>query len=1131
VLAPTLLAAALAAQAATGTAGELAAGDALKAAFLDPPPESRPRVWWHWMNGNVTREGIASDLEWMARIGIGGVQNFDAAMESPVIVDQRLVYMSPEWRDAFRFAVEKADALGLEFTIASSPGWSETGGPWVTPDDAMKKVVWSERIVTGGQEIQVALPQPPGVPGPFLDLHATYKHAHNDDAIPDSFYRDALVLAYPLELHAPVTTPASTTANGVPMDPAVLVDGDYATGIELPAKREQDDGVIEITYPSPQTVRSAELFIKGLPASVLSGPLLPRLEALGRDRQWLPLAQFRPGKVPATVSFAPVTSDRFRVVLARGKRSGKFNFSPAPGFDPSGLGSVGSGPSEPPLLTELQLSGQPRIDAFELKAAFELVDDYHALDSDADAGAPAVDPGTVLDISSSMTAAGDLHWDAPPGTWKILRLGYSLTGKTNSPASQEATGLEVDKYDAAAVQRYLDTYLDMYRAVVGEAMLGQRGLGGLLTDSTEVGPSNWTPRLRERFAQLRGYDPTPWLPTLSGELVGSRQQSDRFLYDFRRTLADLAVSDHYGTVARVAHDNGLTVYGEALEANRDVATLGDDLEMRRHADIPMAAMWTYGRGKSPADKYVADMRGAASVAHIYGKQLVAAESLTSILAPWAHAPADLQPMIDAEFANGINRPVIHTSVHQPVDDHVPGLSLHVFGQFFTRHETWAEMAKPWVDYLSRNSFLLQQGRNVADVAYFYGEEPPLGVLVDSRGYPQDTPTRHAYDFLPPHALLHEMFVDNGELVTRGGARYKALYLGRSSTRFMTLPVLARMRQLVEDGATVIGMAPQDSPSLADDKKRFADLVGELWDNEDTTRVGKGRVIASNNIDSALQNIEVLPDFTANGDVSVQFVHRQLADGDLYYLSNRGAASEFEASFRVTGRTPEIWRADSGAIEPVSYRMQDGQTRVSLAMGNRESFFVVFRNPTTLHEQLIKPAQVRPLKAIAGGWQVAFQGGRGAPESATLDQLISLSDHTDPGIRYFSGIATYTTDFSLAAFDPASGSLLLDLGDVGDVAEVRVNGMYAGTAWKPPYQVDISDAVETGINKLEVRVANLWVNRLVGDRQTDATPITYTTFKTYLPSAPLRTSGLVGPVNLAIKQTVSTATTPEEARHE
>ena len=1086
-----------------------ASPDALATGFQDPPNAARPRVWWHWMNGNISRDGVEKDLAWMKRIGLGGAQAFDADRQTPQIVDKRLVYMSPEWKEVFRAAAQQADTLGLELAIASSPGWSETGAPWVKPEQAMKKLVWSELELPGGKRFRGPLPALPAVTGPYQQLPA---HGEGYKSV-EPFARDALVIAFPSVAQEP-PRPSAAAANGATVDLAPLIDDSFETGVKVPSAGADGPGVIEISYTSPQTIRSTQVFVAHLPSAVMSGPLRPRLEASDDGKTWRKVAEISLSPTPSTASFAPVTASRFRLVFARGKGPDRSSFAPAPGVDLTAAMGMGGVRPQPPELVEFRLLPDARVNAFEQKAGFSLADDYYALDGTAGPDLKGIDPRKVVDLTSRVGPDGQLDWTPPAGRWTVLRLGYSLTGKTNAPASAEATGLEVDKYDATAVRDYLETYLGGYRDATGEALFGKHGLTALLTDSIEVGPSNWTPRMLEQFQRLRGYDPRPWLPALTGTIVGSRAESDAFLYDFRRTLAELIATEHYGTVAKVAHDNGLIVYGESLEGGRaPVATLGDDLEMRRFADVPMGAMWAYG-AKGPAPAYIADMRGAASTAHIYGRSYVAAESLTSILTPWAYAPADLQPMIDAEFLSGVNRPVIHTAVHQPRDDRQPGLSLGVFGQQFGRHETWAEMAGGWIGYIARTSYLLQQGRNVADVGYFYGEEAPIGVI-GRDAYPKDVPRRYAYDFVPPDAVLHELSVDGADIVSKGGARYRVLYLGGTSAR-MTLPVLRKLAAFVEAGGTIVGEAPQSTPSLKDDPAEFAALVRRLWAGGPATTVGKGKVIAGKDVEAALATVGAAPDFTyaAAPDADVQFVHRALADGDLYFVSNRKARPEVvEARFRVAGKAPQLWRADTGATEIISYRIEGGETLVPLQMLANESVFVVFREPAPAPSRMVKKAIPTALAEVTGPWKVAFQPGRGAPETIELAKLGSLSAQADPGVKYFSGVATYTTSFTLPDGVRPGAPLWLDLGNVGDVAELRVNGEPAGNLWKAPYRADIGGLVRPGRNQLEVKVANLWVNRLIGDQQPGAAKIAFTSDKTYTAKAPLRPSGLIGPVQL------------------
>ncbi len=1088
--------------------------DELARQFRDPPMEARPRVWWHWMNGNISKDGIAKDMAWMKRVGIGGLQNFDADLDTPQVVDKRLVYMTPEWKDAFRFAASEADRLGLELAIAASPGWSETGGPWVKPEDGLKKVVWSDVRVNGGRRFAGKLPMPPAVTGPFLDMPSDdplAKITGEKGFKAPEHYGDIAVFAVP-ESAADEVVP-TYSAGGKAVDAAALSDNSLTTGVTLPRGPAADPTTLVARYAKPQTIRSATIAIPGA-KNMFAGPTLDiRLEASDDGSAWRKIAVVPVTGAPSTVSFAPVTARHFRLVLAPLPFSGSNLGDPAPGVIVSGfLEMIAASAKAPIAVNQFRLTPDVMIDQFEAKAGFAIARDYDALGA-PDALAAGVDPAKVIDLTDRMRSDGSLDWTPPRGKWRVIRMGSSLLGTTNHPAPPEATGLEVDKFDGAAVRRYLEHYLGTYKDAAGVELVGQRGVRALLTDSIEVGAANWTPRMIEQFTRLRGYDPRPYLPTLAGVLVGTRDQSDKFLRDYRQTLADLMASEHYGTVAAVAHENGLKVYGEALEDNRP--SLGDDMAMRRHADVPMAALWTFGRKAGPNPSYLADMKGAASVAHIYGQNLVAAESMTSAVAPWAYAPNELRRIIDLEFASGVNRPVVHTSVHQPVDDKVPGLSLAIFGQFFNRHEAWADLARPWADYMARSSLLLQAGRNVADVAYFYGEEGPLTALY-GRNRIVDAPKAHAYDFINRDALFDAIEVEDGEIVAKGGARYRAIQLGGSS-RKMTLATLQRLAALVEAGATVIGKAPEGSPALADRPEDFAALVSRLWSGQPVTKVGAGQVIASADIDGALALAGVAPDFRMTGvsdDAEVLFVHRKLPDGDVWFVNNRRPTTEqVEGHFRVTGKQPELWHADTGTSEPVSYRIENGETVVPMTLDAESSVFVVFRKTAAASAMMLKKVVPTPVATLDKPWQVAFQAARGAPAGVTLPKLRSLSEHSDPGVRYFSGVASYTTSFTLPKDIKPGAPLWLDLGEVGEIAEVTVNGKSAGYAWHKPYRVDVSGVVSPGRNALEVKVANLWVNRLIGDAQPDAAKITWTAVPTYRADAPLRPSGLIGPVTL------------------
>lgn len=1090
--------------------------DALLRGFLDPPMESRPRTWWHWMNGNVTTAGIHKDLEWMKRIGLGGVQAFDIDyFATPVIVDKRLAYMSPEWKDAFRYAAGDADRLGLELTIASSPGWSVTGGPWVAPRDGMKKLVWSETTLSGRRRFRGKIALPPSFTGPFQDIVLHEPSASTAQRLHPQFYADVATLAVREREDPPLPLPVITEANGKTLDAGLLTDGKFEQALDITRDPQAGAAMVVITYPVPVTIRSATVFVPG-GADMFSGPTMKvSLEVGHGGADWRHIAEIVPSLAPSTVSFDAVTAERFRLTIRPAGPLNPYDADAAPGY--LGYRPTSAGAASAVKLAELHLSPQERVNQFEIKAGFGMARDYHALGTSGGSGTQDTSGSQVIDLTSRLKADGTLDWTPPAGTWKVLRMGYSLTGRTNGPASVEATGLEVDKLDAEAVSRYLNTYLDTYSSAVGGELMGNRGVRALLTDSTEVGAFNYTPGLFDAFRKARGYDPRAWLPALTGVVVGSRAGSEAFLSDWRKTIAELHASNHYGTIARVAHDRGLKVYGESLEGWR--VSLGDDIAMRQYADVPMAAMWTYRRDLGPRPNLLADLRGAASTAHIYGRRFAAAESFTSTRYPWAHAPSDLRRVIDLEFASGINLPVIHTSVHQPLDDRQPGLSMRHIGQFFTRHETWAEMARPWIDYIARSSFLLQQGRYAADVAYFYGEEAPVGPQAQD-GYFTDTPAHFGYDFVNADAVLSLLKVEDGSLVAPGGMRYRVLYLGGNSSR-MTLPMLRRIARLAEDGAAVVGLPPEASPGLGEDPQEFAALVAKLWPGSLVTEVGKGKIVASRDVEEALASLDVLPDFEGASGDDLLFLHRILADGDAYFVSNRKAAAmRTEAAFRVVGKIPEIWRADTGTVSAASYRIDGGRTFVTLPFESEESYFVVFRKPSAGQRRAEPGTRFDALRDLSNDWSVTFQQGRGAPAAITMPQLRPLNEVADAGVRYFSGIATYSRSFKLDTRIAKSGALWLDLGAVGDLAEVRVNGKSVGTLWHAPYRIDIGRQVRSGRNTVEVRVANLWMNRLIGDAQKGVGKIAYTIMPTYKAEAPLRPSGLIGPVRLMEQVTVT-----------
>jgi hypothetical protein len=1071
----------------------------LERGFQSPPNAAKPRVWWHWMNGNITKEGITKDLEWMNRVGIGGFQNFDASLFTPQVTPEKLVFMTPEWKDAFKHTTDLAKKLQLEMTIAASPGWSVTGGPWVPASDAMKKYVWTETKVTGGQAFSGKLPQPPNTTGSFQNVPMGGSTLGGPVGPLPTFYADAAVIAYKLpaqEKSLSALNPKITSSGGT-FNLAELTDGDLAKSETLPPMEIGQDMWIQYEFESPQTVKAFTIVgasSGGALAEFRGNPDNRTLKVSDDGVTFRDVVVIRGSIVPQnTMGILPTTAKYFRFAFKTLAPQGN------PFAEMFG-GSQGTPKPEGVKVAEIVLYNTDRVDLFEEKAGFvPWKENTHSLISKDAVAIPTQD---VIDLTSKMTADGTLNWTAPAGNWVVMRMGYSITGRQNHPASPEATGLEVDKLDKTAVSKYIETYLDMYKDATGGQM-GKEGLSHMVLDSYEAGHMTWTKAMPEEFKKRRGYDMMAWIPVLAGRVVQSAEASEQFLWDFRKTIGELIVENHYEVIGDALHARGMKRYTESHENGR--IFLADGMDVKRKADIPMSAMWTPGSLAGGADEEVrseADIREAASVAHIYGQNLVAAESMTSISNAFSWHPEKLKRTADLEMASGLNRFVVHTSVHQPLDDKKPGLSLGPFGQYFTRQETWAEQAKVWTDYLARSCYLLQQGKPVVDILYCYGENSNI-----TQAFAQKLPSvpGYEYDFANSTVIKSAIKIEGGKIVATSGQQYRLLVLD-STAKNMTLPVLKKMGELVAAGMKVAGTKPENSPSMSDNAAEFTALVNKIWSNPN---------VSTKSVEAVLSEMSIQKDVDISGAKSkILYVHRQTADTDLYWLDNRSdSPNEATASFRVSGKVPHLWHPQTGKMEKVSYQIKDGRTIVPLKFESWEAYFIVFEGKTTV-ASYTKPAVTESeVATVKGDWKLTFQEGRGAPAQATLNALASLSDNADPEIKYFSGTATYENAITIPAVGK-NASYMLDLGDVKNIAEVTVNGKSVGTVWKKPFRIDITSAVKAGSNVVSVKVTNLWVNRLIGDAQPGVTnKITFTTMPFYKADSPLLPSGLMGPVRV------------------
>lgn len=1027
-----------------------ATDDALVAGFTAPPAEARPLVFWQWVNGNVSEAGIREDLRWMARIGLGGAFVFDIGFASPLVpqfVARRVGFGSPEWSRAVHVAGEEAHRLGLTLGAQSGGGWSVSGDAKVLPADAMKKLVWSETAVTDSDRV-VRLKPLPVTSGPFLDLPGQPRWRNPE------LGGEIATIAYRLS-NTEVSSAVLLRASGV-VDATVLNDGSYARAAAI----SPDSGGnvrIRLEYARAIAPTALRLSVDGAFGSVEVTD--------GRGRRRKIFSRAPPGSAPVrTLAFDAGPSKLWTLTLTKVLR--------------------------PVQVREAALLTGRRIDGAEDKGGFGTA--THAIAVAGRAGDDrSVTAASVIDVTDRVRAGGVLDWRPPPGRWIVQRFGWSLTGRRSVPATVESGGLEVDKLDAAAVRRYAERFYDRYLGAVA----GGR-MDAALTDSWEAGTQTWSPTLRSEFSKRRGYDPRPWLPALTGRVVQTTERSERFLADWRRTIADVIADSHYGIFAAVLRDRGLTYYAEAPGTDRPATA--DPIQAKRRVDVPMGEFWYWPEGRMPKPEHVADVREAASAAHLGGRRVVAAEALTTMgELPWATGPADWRRAVDRFFTEGVNRIVLHTSVHQPFTDPAmrPGITLRQYGQHFTRNDSWAALADGWIGYLARTSFLLQQGTPVADIAVFYGEDVPGGA---PPGFVR--PSGYDYDFVDREALL-AMSVSNAALIW-GRRKYRALIVVQGER--MSVPVLRQLHAFAAAGGLVIGPPPVAPFGLGDDERAFARLREAIW--------GKHLVRSG-----AVLTRRITPDviFSARAR-PLDWTHRVTPSADIYFFSNSDRRP-FDGRVCLRGSGPrddqsaELWNAEDGRRVSLSSARCLTGTIVRLRLPAGASRFVLLRRGGAAPAPAPAPeAASGPPIQLRSGWRLRFLDGMGTRDAAMPTALGSWSDAADPAIRYYSGRAIYSRMFDVPMGRPKP--MRLDLGEVGDMARVRLNGADLGVVWWKPAVLRL-DGLKAGTNRLEIEVASFWHNRLVGDQQPGARRYTFASIQPHQARTPLRRSGLIGPVVL------------------
>lgn len=1028
----------------------------------------------------------------MKRIGIAGFQLSDVNAGAGQTVNNPIVFGSPEWLDAVHLSASEAERLGLEMSIFSSAGWSLAGGPWVKPEEAMKKLVWSETNITGGKNFTGKLPQPPAAIGAIRNLSAP-------NSAP-GFYEDFAVLAFPASLveeEQKDNLPSLTSSNGS-INTNALLDDDLNTAITLRTGNKPGTAWINIAYPKPILVKAVSIAgRRGIPF----GKLMASMDGTNYDIlvTFPGISGYR-GSTVRTYSFPEKAARFFRIEITS-----------APPRPADVISEITTAPDTAYQLSELKLITSARVNRWEDKAGFNFLFDYASV-ATPDNG-DVIHKSEIIDLTTKMNEDGTLNWDAPAtgGKWTIMRFGYSLTGAKNRPAVPSGLGYEVDKLSKKHVESYLHRYTAPLMKALGN-LYGTR-LQYMMLDSWEAGIQNWTDEMPAEFMRRRGYDLKNFLPAMAGRVVESAAASDRFLWDFRRTLVDMFAENFYGTVTEFLHKQGIKTYGEA--GGVSLESIEDALLNKKYMDIPMGEFWV--KDLHPSSMYYEDVRGAASAGHVYGKNIIAAESFTG---GNYESPYTLKKISDYWFTQGINRIVFHTSAHQPLDTK-PGNTM--VGTHINRNITWAELASPFITYISRNAYLLQKGRYVADIAYMLNEGAPSTMPFWGARLQPAKPDGYEFDYVNADVVVNRMSVDeSGKIVLPDGMSYSVLVL--PITNEMTVPVLQKLKELVEKGVTIVGPKPTMVPGLSDypsSQQLLKNLAAEIWGDLDgvsrTHRtVGKGQVFWGIPLDNVMASLKINPDIAVNKplDGELSWIHRKDGETDIYFLVNRSdQPQEYTIRFRVSGKEPELWHSDNGNIEPASYKIEDDKTILSIRLEERESVFVLFNKKTTVLSKKLPHNQYHELMNITGPWKITFPEKSGAPAVIVADSLSSWTNFPDEGVKYFSGTAIYSKTIELKK-EPGRSRVFLDLGKVGDIAEVILNGKKIDTLWKAPYRVDVTSALHKGKNLLEIKITNEWTNRLIGDKDAPADKKVLAFYvNSFGGPYQLTNSGLMGPVKL------------------
>ncbi|MCV9386651.1 glycosyl hydrolase [Reichenbachiella ulvae] len=1052
--------------------------DLVHSDFIKPKDDNTIWCYWYWINDDISKDGITKDLEAMKKAGIGGalIGNINPARE-----DGKVPMLSDEWWSHMVHAVVEGKRIGVDIGVFNCPGWSQSGGPWVDYTKAMRYLTYSETKVTGGQAVNLKLEQPNEE---FQDTHTlAFKAADS-------------------ELRSTQFIPTKITSNWDDVDVAELTNGITESETAFEVKEKEP---LVITFDLVEAIEAQSISI--VPSQAFKCDV--ELSAVVDGKEEV-IKTFHFDRFRMAANIGPIKKGAYSTVFPKVKAS-KFKLK-CSNFRMfrrgGGYGFAEITITEAPILekyVEKQLgkmhpTPKPNWDTYIFDRQDELNADEFRLS-----------PKEVLDVSDKVDEEGNLKWDAPVGEWTVMRMGMSPTGTKNSPAAPQGVGYEIDKMNGELVQYHFDKFVgELLKRVPEES---KSAFKYVVADSYEMGSQNWTDDYEVKFQEKFGYDPVKYLPVLSGRVVGSVEESERFLWDLRRTIADDIAYEYVGTLRKASNEHNLQTW---LENYGHWGFPGEFMMYGGQSDLIAGEFWNEGTLGN------IECKASSSTAHTYGKPRVSAEAFTSSRKTYLRHPAILKKRGDWSLTEGINHFVLHLYIQQPDDNRKPGMNAW-FGTEFNRHNTWFGQADTYFDYLRRCQYLLQQGTYVADVCYFIGEEAPIM----TGGRIPEIPNGYSYDYINAEVIMNLLSVEDGRFVLPDGMSYRVMVLPPFET--MRPDLLEKIASLVKQGGVVLGPKPKKSPSLedypnCDDRVKL--LADELWsgryaNGKMSASYGAGKIMDGYELAEVFSEIGLVKDLATENDSSILWTHRRTPEMDIYFITNQTDQSiKIAPEFRVEkSLKPQLWDAVSGVVRPLpEYKITSTGIKVPLEMQAAQSWFVVFADQDLPSDQTSNFPAYKELIALGGAYQVDFENKDIAPEElVVLDELMDWSKSSDEQIKHYSGTATYTKTFEVSSL-PKDQEIYLNLGEVAVMAKVKLNGQYVGGVWMAPYRLNVSEAIREGENNLEIEVVNLWRNQLIKDKERpEEEKYTWLVTDDIKPDSQLQPSGLIGPVVVEVAQ--------------